>query len=45
MLELIYDVRNFCHFRHLLAHLADRMDLDGEGLRYFMQSCFLTDAS
>ena len=24
------------HFSHLLAHLADRMDLDGEGLRYLL---------
>ena len=24
---------SICFFRHLLAHLADRMDLDGEGLR------------
>ena len=23
-------------FSHLLAHLADRMDLDGEGLRYLL---------
>ena len=32
MVNIIYKPSIY-FFRHLLAHLADRMDLDGEGLR------------